>query len=64
MSLVSKPKAEMKVYVTDEQKALFELAAKRAKPLPVSATTWMVMAGLEKAERDGVTLEKKKGGGR
>jgi hypothetical protein len=49
-----------------EEKELFELAASRARR---SLNAWLVIAGLEKAARDGVALpapapKAKKGGGR
>jgi uncharacterized protein (DUF1778 family) len=60
--VAQKPKTEIKVRPSPEEKRLFELAAEKAKR---SVSVWMTLAGLEKAERDGIAMppaEKRKGG--
>lgn len=48
------PTPEIKLRPNAEEKALFEKAAKESKR---SLNQWFIVAGLEKAARDGVTLE-------
>ena len=57
---VSDPFLEIKVKPTAEQKAVFKAAAEASKPFPLSLGKWLLLAGIEKAERDGAV--KKKGG--
>jgi len=51
---------DMKIRPTPEQKRLFEKAAEEAKPVKLSLTQWVIAACIEKAERDGVTMPKRK----
>lgn len=51
---------EIRVRPSPEEKALFELAAERNKR---SLNQWVIVACIEKAERDGVTFEEKRGKG-
>jgi uncharacterized protein (DUF1778 family) len=50
----------MKVRPSAEEKALFERAAEKGRR---SLNQWVIVACLEKAERDGVTVEEKRGKG-
>lgn len=58
------PFLEIKVIPSAEQKRLFKAAADAAKPFPLSLNKWLILAGMEKAERDGVVVPppKRKGG--
>lgn len=53
---------EIKVKPTAEQKRQFKAAAAAAKPFPLSLGKWLLLAGIEKVERDGVPTEGKKKG--
>jgi hypothetical protein len=44
---------EIKVRPTAAEKVAFEEAAAKAKPRAMSVNQWLIVAGLEKAERDG-----------
>jgi hypothetical protein len=57
---VSDPFLEIKVKPTAEQKKMFKDAAEASKPFPLSLGKWLLLAGIEKAERDGAA--KKRGG--
>jgi hypothetical protein len=57
---VSDPFLEIKVKPTAEQKRAIKAAADAAKPFKMSLGKWVLLAALEKLERDG--QEKKRGG--
>jgi len=50
---------EIKVKPNADQKKLIETAANAVKPFPLSMGKWMLLAALEKLERDGFTDPKK-----
>jgi uncharacterized protein (DUF1778 family) len=52
--VAKKTASEVKVRPTSQEKELFELAAEKSRR---SLSQWMIVAALEKAERDGVRLE-------
>jgi hypothetical protein len=56
LGTVPSKRPEIKVRPTEEEKALFEKAAAAARH---SVSTWLTVAGLEKADRDGVKLPKR-----
>jgi hypothetical protein len=59
---VDYPFLEIKVKPTAEQKRQFKAAADGSKPFPLSLGKWLLLAGIEKLERDGVPAEVKKKG--
>jgi len=56
---VSDPFLEIKVKPTVEQKAMFKAAAEASRPFPLSLGKWLLLAGLEKLERDGIPAKRK-----
>lgn len=55
---MSDPFLEIKVKPSAEQKEMFKAAADAAKPFKLSLGKWLLLAGLEKLERDGVPKKK------
>jgi uncharacterized protein (DUF1778 family) len=51
-------KAETKLRMSPEEKERFERAAEASKR---SLNQWLIVAGVEKADRDGVPLSEKRG---
>ena len=53
------PDIELKVRVSAEQKRQIEAAAGACKPFPLSLGKWVLLAVLEKLERDGFAVKEK-----
>jgi len=58
MSRSATPKGDIKVLAEPHEKAIFIAAAEQARQ---SLTQWMIQAGLERAERQGIKADKKRG---